>query len=110
MEVAGTIHSLRQEVILHLSDVNELIIPLLNKITAKTQKKMNKIEKQLNFSGQTPKSLHRLRQQFDEEILSWTKKVKRLGGIPVTIGQVKFLCHHNLYYWQYGEDQASLTP
>lgn len=108
MEVAGTIHSLMRETILSLEEVNNAIIPLLNKITYKTQREMNAIECQLKFAGQNSKSMHRLRQRFDNEILSWTNKVKRLGGIPVTIGQVKFLCENQLYYWQYGEEKASL--
>lgn len=108
MEVVATIHSLMGETILSLEEVNALVIPLLNKITQKTQKEMNAIERQLKFAGQSSKSMHRLRQRFDNEILSWTNKVKRLGGIPVTIGQVKFLCDHQLYYWQYGEEEASI--
>lgn len=106
MEIAAVIHPLNEESILDLNDVNHLVIPLLNKITLKTQKKMNDIETQLKFSGQSSKNLHRLRQMFNEEILSWTSKVKRLGGIPVTIGQVKFLCNDRIYYWQYGEIEA----
>ena len=110
MEVAATIHPVNQECIHNLEEVNNLIIPLLQKITIKTQKTMDNIEHQLKFTGQTSKNLHRLRQLFDNEILSWTRKVKRLGAIPITIGQVKFVCEDNIYYWQYGEEQASLEP
>ena len=110
MEITATIHPVNQECIVHITDVNGLIIPLLNKITQKTQKTMNNIEQQLKFAGQSSKNLHRLRQKFDSEIISWTNKVKRLGGIPVTIGQVKFLCEDGIYYWQFGEELASTAP
>lgn len=86
----------------------EELIPLLNSISLKTNKSINELNSQLSFLKKTDPKAEKLSMEVNEMMMKWSEKVRRLGGLPITMGQVKFPSNQGELVWEY--PNTSILP
>lgn len=77
------------------------LIPILQRISAKTKKELNLLNSQLSFiENNSPKTIE-LQEQINNSLQIWSEKVKRLGVVPIALYKVRIPSEEGQYVWEY---------
>lgn len=84
----------------------EALLPVLLTITSKTHGQANGLKAQIDYFKAQPGKADALAQQYNELIQKWSEKMRRLGGIPTGLFQVKFSknAHGGYFLWSFPKD------
>lgn len=84
----------------------EKILPFLLTITSKAKGQINGLNSQIDYFRAQPGKADALQQQLNEAVQKWSEKMRRLGGIPLGLFQVKFPKNEkgNFYLWTFPQD------
>ncbi|MGE3608514.1 MAG: hypothetical protein AB7I27_02910 [Bacteriovoracaceae bacterium] len=97
-----TIQPLNQTKIFTHEEALELI-PLLIHISSKTKRELNVLNSQLSFLKSNSEKAHVIQEKINQELQSWSDKVRRLGAIPVSLCKVRIPSEESHYLWEYPE-------
>lgn len=80
------------------------LVPVLVKITNKTKKNLSRLNQIL--SNAPSKSLA-AQEEINQTLQSWSDKMRRLGGIPVSLGKVRFIDNEGGWFiWEHYSDKV----
>jgi len=84
----------------------EAMLPVLIAITSKAKGQANGLKAQADYFKAQPGKAEALTQQYNELLQKWSEKMRRLGGLPVELFQVKFPknAHGGYFLWTFPKD------
>jgi len=101
-ENVRSIFPLNKSKIFTLDEAEELV-PLLNLISQKTKRELNLLNSQLSFVRTNSDRSVELQAKLNEELQSWSDKIRRLGAIPISLCKVRIPGKDATYVWEYPE-------
>jgi hypothetical protein len=84
------------------------LVPLIIIISAKTKRKLNVLNSQLSFHKSHSKNALNIQENINQNLQSWSDKIRRLGAIPVSFGKVRIPGEEGHYLWEYPESRLFL--
>lgn len=81
------------------------LIPLLTHLCSNTKKELNSLNTQLTMLKTNSEKAQNIQNQINVSIQSWSDKVRRLGGIPVSLCKVRLPSEEGHYFWEYPENR-----
>lgn len=85
------------------------LIPLFTNISRKTKIELNLYNSQLSFHKENSARFLEIQEKVNNVLKNWSEKIKRLGGIPVSINKVKIPSAQGFYYWEYPQKDLILS-
>lgn len=82
------------------------LAPILLSITSKVRGEVNGLNSQIDYFKAQPGKADALGQQLNKTIQKWSEKMRRLGGMPIGLFQVKFPkdIQGGFYLWTFPND------
>ncbi len=91
-----------------LDDVNEIskneievYLPIIHRLTKKCSNKIKGFESQLATVKVDTPECEALKEKQEVELKAWSEKIKKLGGLPTSLYQVKFVGDEGVFTWTY---------
>lgn len=79
------------------------VVPLLQRITAKTKKDLGVLNSRLSNCRSNDSKAQNIQEEINSTLQSWSDKVRRIGGIPVSLAKVRFAAEDGAYLWDFSE-------
>ena len=83
------------------------LINLFLAVTVKAKNKINSLNSKLEYLKAMPDQADEVQRQLNLEIQKWSEKMRRLGGIPLSLYQVKVPADQGYYLWEFPSAEAS---
>ena len=103
MESTGTVHN-----IFHLNKEKKFsedqayeLVNLFHAITSKSKVKINGHNSRLDFYKAQPELADNVQFELNTEIQKWSEKVRRLGGVPLSLYKVKIPASEGHFTWEF---------
>jgi len=77
------------------------LLNLLYIITTKAKNKIQGLNSQLEFNKAIPSQAEGFEKMINTEIQKWSDKVRRLGGTPMALYQVKIPSDNGFFFWDF---------
>lgn len=77
------------------------LLNLLYAITTKSKNKVQGLNSQMEFNKAIPEQARGFEKLINSEIQKWSDKVKRLGGTPISLYQVKIPTQGGSFFWEF---------
>lgn len=81
------------------------VLNLLMLITNKAKNKINALRSQIDYNKNMPGQAMGFEKKLNEELQKWSEKVRRLGGIPLALYQVKLPAQDGFYLWEHPKSE-----
>ncbi len=76
------------------------LVNLLLAVTVRAKNKMNGLKSRIEYFKIEPEKVNSLQEELNTEIQSWSEKVRRLGGLPVSLYKVKIPADQGHFMWE----------
>ncbi len=86
------------------------LVDLFLTVTAKSKNKINGLNSKFEYFKNQPEMADQIQLQLNTEIQKWTDKIRRLGGIPLELYQVKVLAEQGHYLWEFPQASLEFYP
>lgn len=83
------------------------LINYLLPVTSKSKNKINGLKAQQQHFQNIPNQAKALEDRINQEVQTWSEKVRRLGGTPTALYEVEIPGQNQLFTWVY--PQATLS-
>lgn len=77
------------------------LVNLLLAVTVRAKNKINGLNSRLEYYKAQPEQADDLQKELNQEIQKWSEKVRRLGGIPLSLYQVKIPAVNGSFFWEF---------
>lgn len=78
------------------------LLNLLNAVTSKAKNKITALRSQIDYNKNMPSQANGFEKELNIELQKWSEKVRRLGGIPLSLYQVKIpASKEGFYLWEH---------
>lgn len=78
------------------------LLNLLIAVTNKAKNKINALRSQIEYNKNIPSQAMGFEKELNIELQKWSEKVRRLGGIPLSLYQVKIPADKDGFYlWEH---------
>lgn len=94
------IYHLNQEKLFTEDEAYELV-NLLHAVTPKSKNKVNSLNSQLETFKHDTHKLDEIQNELNDHIHRWSEKIRRLGGIPVSLWKVRIPSEKGYYMWEF---------
>lgn len=79
-----------------------LLVDILLAVSKKALQKIEVLNTQLSYYSQLSDKKVQTQNRINQEVQSWSDKIRRLGAEPIGVGQVKIIStQKGHYYWEY---------
>lgn len=101
-----TIYPLHQT---HVFDEDEAyeLVTLFIAITQKAKKSINGLNSQLEYHKAMPHQADGIQIRINQEIAKWSEKIRRLGGIPLSLFKVKIPSIEGYFIWEFPNSEIA---
>lgn len=84
------------------------LVNMLHIVTQKAKNKINSYSGQVEYNKRQPKEAEFYQRKLNEEIQKWSEKVRRLGGVPLSLYKVKISAREGGFYtWEFPSSELS---
>jgi len=77
------------------------LVNLFLAITPKAKNAINGLNSRLEYHKAIPEEADAIQMELNVQIQKWSEKVRRLGGIPLSLYQVKIPAHNGYFMWEF---------
>jgi hypothetical protein len=84
------------------------LLNLLYIVTTKAKNKIQGLTSQMEFHKALPEQAQVYEDQINTEIQKWSEKVRRLGGTPMALYQVKVPTEGGFFFWDFPKVELEL--
>lgn len=77
------------------------LVNLFLAVTQKAKKNINGLNSQLEFHKNIPHEADAIQININTEIQKWSDKMKRLGGVPLSLFKVKVPAEEGYFIWEF---------
>ena len=77
------------------------LVNLLMAVTVRAKNKINGLNSRLEYFKAEPDQADQIQNELNHEIQSWSEKMRRLGGLPLALYQVKIPARHGHFIWEF---------
>ena len=108
MESLHNIYHLEDEKKFTEDEAYELV-NLFMAITGKAKNKINGLNSRLDYYKNNPQVADEIQNELNTEIQKWSEKVRRLGGTPLSLYQVRIPNSHGHFLWSFPSAEIELN-
>ena len=108
MQNVHNIFNLNKEKFFTEDEAYELV-NLFLAVTAKAKNKINALNSRLEYYKHQPEVADEIQFELNSEIQKWSEKVKRLGGIPLSLYNVHIPHSEGYYLWSFPSAELEFT-
>ena len=84
------------------------LINMLHIVTLKAKNKINGLSGHIEYNKRNPKEAEFYQVKLNEEIQKWSEKMRRLGGVPLSLYKVKIFAKEGGFYtWEFPSSELS---
>lgn len=77
------------------------LVNLLMAVTVRAKNKINGLNSRLEYFKAEPDQADQIQNELNSEIQSWSEKMRRLGGLPLALYQVKIPANPGHFIWEF---------
>lgn len=77
------------------------LVNLLMAVTVRAKNKINGLNSRLEYFKAEPDQADQIQNDLNQEIQSWSEKMRRLGGLPLALYQVKIPAAKGHFLWEF---------
>ncbi|MCT4641466.1 MAG: hypothetical protein N4A33_04155 [Bacteriovoracaceae bacterium] len=77
------------------------LVNLFLAVTSKAKNKISSYSSQMEYHKNIPDQAAGFEKRLNLELHKWSEKIKRLGGIPLSLYKVKIPANEGFFLWQF---------
>ena len=77
------------------------LVNLFLAITPKAKNAINGLNSRLEYHKAVPEEADLIQMELNVQIQKWSEKIRRLGGIPLSLYQVKIPANNGFFKWEF---------
>lgn len=77
-----------------------ILVNLLLAVTVRAKNKINGLKSRIEYFKSEPDKVTPMQEELNTEIQSWSEKIRRLGGLPLSLYKVKIPAEKGHFIWE----------